>query len=102
VSLLAKHWKKWLLIFGCWMTVAILNNTQVYYFMLSLDRASPWWTLLPSSILYFSLWALFTPFVVWLAKRFRLSRGDWALKLSLHVLMVIGLAFVDRAGAGGD
>jgi LytS/YehU family sensor histidine kinase len=34
---------------------------------------------------------------VWLAKRFRLARGDWALKLGLHVLIAIGLAFIDRA-----
>ncbi len=97
MNILTRRWKNWLLIFGCWMAVAVLNNTQVYYFMLSVDRTSPWWTLLPSSILYFGLWALLTPLVVWLAKRLRLSRGDWALKLCLHVLIAICLAFVDRA-----
>jgi len=97
VSLLTRRWKNWLLIFGCWMAVAALNNTQSYYFMLSVDRTSPWWKLLPSSILYFGLWALLTPLVGWLAKRFRLSRNDWALKLGLHVLIAIGLAFIERA-----
>ena len=97
MSLLTRRWKNWLLIFGCWMAVAALNNTQSYYFMLSVDRTSPWWKLLPSSILYFGLWALLTPLVGWLAKRFRLSRNDWALKLGLHVLIAIGLAFIERA-----
>ncbi len=61
---MSRRWKNWLLIFGAWMAFAMLNNSQSYYFMLSIERPASWWSLLPSALLYFGLWSLFTPVVV--------------------------------------
>jgi len=92
-----RRWKNWLLIFGSWMAFALLNNVQSYYFMLSVERQASWWSLLPSALLYFGLWALLTPLVVWLAKRLSLKREDWLPKLFFHLLIAIGLAVLQQA-----
>ncbi len=40
----------------------------------------------------YGLWALVTPVVFWLARRYRLERDGWAGRLGLHLVLGLGVA----------
>ena len=46
----------------------------------------PWRVAFGVNLTYYYLWALTTPIVVWLARRFRFESGRWARTLAVHVI----------------
>ncbi len=91
-ELLHKRWVRILLIWGTWAIVAFFFATQIYtvYYKeekpISFRRA-----LLVQGLICF-LWALATPLVLWLARRFRIERHDWRRRVPLHFLFSLGLS----------
>jgi two-component system LytT family sensor kinase len=96
---------KWLvrygLIWGAWTIVALFFSTQVYV-MYYAEKQPIRYTqgfLVQASACY--LWALATPLVIWLSRRFRIERSNWLRRAALHFLfslalvsLLIGLHFV--------
>lgn len=83
----------WKQILGAWTVYWLLNSAQqqvAWYY--SRDYFLPVWI---SMVLQFPLayaWALFTPAVLWLGRRFPFERGRWPASTALH--LVVSLSFV--------
>ena len=91
-EILRNRWVRLGLIWGAWVIVALFFATQIYtvYYKeekpISFRRA-----LLVQGLICF-LWALATPLVLWLARRFRIERNNWRRRLPLHFLLSLGLS----------
>src|SRR5215203_3776923 len=93
-SVLSRPVVRYGLIWGVWTVVALFFNTQVY--VSSFSEREPvrfgWSFLYQTSACY--LWALATPLVLWLARRFRIERTNWLRMIGLHFLFSLGIISV--------
>jgi sensor histidine kinase YesM len=82
------------LIWGVWTIVALFFSTQVYVMYYSERGTIPWvhGFLVQAAACY--LWALATPLVLWLSRRFRIERNNWLRRVALHLSFGIGLVAV--------
>ena len=87
---LAIIWIGWTLV-GLFFTSQILVSTAYMEKRIPVDKAAFW----QMSICY--LWALATPLVFWLARRFRMERQHWLRRLLFHC--IVGLALVSTMSA---
>jgi two-component system LytT family sensor kinase len=79
--------------------------TALGLFMLSQDLArklishepTPWWHYLVSWLTGMYIWALLTPVILWLGRRFPIERRNWARRVALHLLLSIGLSIFQLA-----
>ena len=84
---------RWGLIFGAWTGYGLLNVAQQHV-AYALNRGSTisWWTSLLLQMPLAYTWALATPGIQWLGRRFPFERRKWPLSVAVHV--IVSLAFV--------
>jgi len=80
------------LIWVVWTLVGLFFSSQIIFSSIYMEKQMPlgnvfFWQM---SICY--LWALSTPLVLWLARRFRIDRDKWARRLVLHSLIGVALS----------
>ena len=80
------------LIWGIWALAALFFATQVYMMYLKEERRIPFSQGLFLQGLSCAIWALATPLVLWLARRFRIERNNWRRTVPFH--FVVGIALV--------
>ena len=80
------------LIWGIWALAALFFATQVYMMYLKEEKRIPFLRGLFLQGLSCAIWALVTPLVLWLARRFRIERNSWRRRVPLH--FVVGVALV--------
>ena len=82
------------IIWGMWTIVALFFSTQVFMMYYSERQPIPYKRafLVQFSACY--LWALVTPLVLWLARRFCIDRNRWIRKVALHLLFSLVLVTV--------
>ena len=80
------------LIWGIWALAALFFATQVYMMYLKEERRIPFSRGLFLQGLSCAIWALVTPLVLWLARRFRIERNSWRRRIPFH--FVVGVALV--------
>jgi len=89
------------IVFGVWTVVALVTTEQGYYTLSRTGRHVRWEQLLVGNLASCWLWALFTPPMVWVARRYRVDRTSWRRLLPLHVafgvLFHLADALVQRA-----
>jgi hypothetical protein len=83
------------MIAGAWTLVAVVSTGQWYFFRLTSGRPAPWPSALADNLVSCWLWALFTPAIVWLARRHPVERGRLIGSVPRHLLLAGGLAAVD-------
>ncbi|HZR25189.1 MAG TPA: histidine kinase [Vicinamibacterales bacterium] len=92
----------WLGVFTGWTALALFFAVSSSLTYRSTGRPGNWALSIERSLLEWWLWALLTPVVVWLARRFSFSRRRWMRALVVHVAAGIVIAVVktqgDRAG----
>jgi two-component system LytT family sensor kinase len=84
-------WRRLALIFGVWALVAFMSTQTSAFAMTRTGRSFEWKVFFFSNLTSCMLWAAVTPFLLALAKRFRIERGVWPAHLALHA--VVGIAF---------
>ncbi|HKP85722.1 MAG TPA: histidine kinase [Blastocatellia bacterium] len=90
---------KWAVIFGAWTLVGLFMASQDYVRNLRAGRTIEWAKLLFLLELPFAyLWALFTPLLVRLARRFPLERGRWLGNALIHLSVSLLLSVVTMVG----
>ena len=90
-TVLSRRSVRYGLIFGIWTIVALFFSTQVY--LMNYAEKQPiryaqsflW----QASACY--LWALATPLVLWLSRRYCIERSNWVRRVALHFLFSIVL-----------
>lgn len=80
------------LIWGVWAIAALFFATQVYMMYFKEEKRISFLRGFLLQGLSCAIWALATPFVLWLARRFRIERNSWRRTLPLH--FAIGVALV--------
>jgi two-component system LytT family sensor kinase len=99
----------WLAIGGVWLLSAILWSLQVYYFAVArgLPEEGEKIQYILTHLVSAAAWALFTPIVLWLARRLRIGRRNWAVRIAIHSVLAVGVAtahvaIVRSTGLMGD
>jgi two-component system, LytTR family, sensor kinase len=82
------------IIWGMWTIVALFFSTQIFMMYYSERQPIPYKRafLVQGSACY--LWALVTPLILWLSRRFRIERDNWLRKVALHLLFSLALVTV--------
>jgi two-component system LytT family sensor kinase len=74
------------LIFGVATVLGFLSGSQAYYYLATFtDSPAPFALLLALNLSYWYSWALITPAIVWLSKRFPLQRELFARSIPVHL-----------------
>ena len=85
-SLIERHWKSVCAIVGCWTFLALLFTPQTYMAALRSPTPPTWGQALLASLTLFYVWAVLTPLVLWLGKRFPFERHLFR-NLLIHLLL---------------
>jgi sensor histidine kinase YesM len=72
------------LIWVVWTIIALFFTTQVYMMYYSENRSIPYAKAFFVQAAACYLWALATPFVLWMARTFRIERSNWRSRLAIH------------------
>ena len=81
------------LIWGVWTVVTLFFSTQAYIARDPRRHTSYVQGLLSQASACY-LWAIATPLVLWLARRYPIERHNWVRRLLLHLVFSIGLVSV--------
>jgi two-component system LytT family sensor kinase len=94
----APWWKnRWVepaLIVLVWSLIALFFCGQVYFILHLMDRPEQWKGPFFQQISYCVLWALATPLVIRLARRFPVERSTWRRNLPIHIIACCVLSFL--------
>ncbi len=90
-TVLSRRLVRYGLIWGIWTVVALFFTTQVYVSYYAENQPIRYLQgfLFQASICY--IWALVTPLILWLARRFRIERSNWVRRSLLHLFFSIVL-----------
>jgi two-component system LytT family sensor kinase len=89
--LLARRSLRVALIWVVWTLVGLFFTSQVLVYGIYMEKRPPLGNVLFVQLSYCFLWALTTPGVLWLARRFRIDRGRWLRRTLLHALISVVL-----------
>jgi two-component system LytT family sensor kinase len=88
------RWVEPALIVLVWSLIALFFCGQVYFILHLMDHPEQWKGPFFQQISYCILWALTTPLVIRLARRFPVERSTWRRHLPLHILACTLLSFI--------
>ncbi len=74
------------LIWGVWTLVGVFFASQLYVYFARTERVISFSRALVWQLAAVYLFALFTPLVLWLSRRFRFERADWVRAVVVHAL----------------
>ncbi len=77
------------LIWGGWTIVGLFFTSQAIVQTMSMVERYPYGSLFFWQMSVCYLWALSTPLVLWLARRFRIDREKWPTRILLHLLLSV-------------
>ena len=95
-SILSKRWVRYGLIWGAWTIVTLFFTSQVYVMSSASNQPRRYGygreLLGQASACY--LWALATPLVLWLARRYCIQRQNWLRRVAFHFFFSLILSSV--------
>src|SRR5215469_11287844 len=80
------------LYFLLWTLLGLFYFSQGLTQRLRLNDPTPWWHYLVAWILGVYIWALLTPVILWLRRRFTVERRNWRERVALHLLLSAGFS----------
>jgi len=93
-ELLQKRSVRFALIWGIWTIVALFFSTQVFMMYYSENQPIPYAKAFSVQAAACYLWALMTPVVLWLSRRYRIDRHNWRRKVLFHIVLSVALSGV--------
>jgi sensor histidine kinase YesM len=86
-----------LTIVGVWTAVGLFSTFQSYIGARVSGSPRPWISYAASNLFSVWLWALYTPLILWLGRRWRLSRTTWVTNLPVHLVAAFALLAAESA-----
>lgn len=87
-AILLKHfWFRQALIWVGWTLVGLFFTSQVLVQEAYMEKAPPLGKVLFMQLSICYLWALSTPFALWLARRYRIEWQNWIRRIFLHIVL---------------
>jgi sensor histidine kinase YesM len=83
----SRRWPLAALILGVWTLMGLLRATQVSLGYEMMGHVPSWWRLAIWQLLVFYVWVALTPVILWLGRRFTLSRSHWLSSFAAHLLL---------------
>src|SRR5436853_223145 len=87
-------WARALLILGVWTVIGLVFSAQWYFAAFRSEDPVPWSRALYVQMSWGYLWALATPLILWLARRYPIDKQRWARNSLMHLFTSTLLAFV--------
>jgi two-component system, LytTR family, sensor kinase len=89
-----RRWLRVALVIGIWTLFGLFLVSQTGLAYRRSDRPVDWYRVFSAEMAFAYSWAVLTPLVLWLARRFPLERERWLRGLAVHVFasLLIGLA----------
>src|SRR5437660_12601155 len=78
-------------VWGVWTLVGLFFASQLYVYFARTEKAVPFAKSVAWQVLAVYVFAVSTPLVLWLARRFRIERSHWRRRIAVHLLA--GTAF---------
>jgi two-component system, LytTR family, sensor kinase len=75
-----------------WTLFGLFYFSQNLTQRLVAHNPTPWWRYLLAWLLGAYLWALFTPVILWLGRRFSIERRNWLRRIALQLLLSAGFS----------
>jgi signal transduction histidine kinase len=88
---------RWAWIAALWCAGALIDSSQTILIMHAEGRPKPWLPLFAVEFASWLPWVLATPFIVGLARRFPLARGDLLKAAAVHLPALVIVSVVDEA-----
>jgi two-component system, LytTR family, sensor kinase len=86
-----------LTIFGIWTAVGVFSTTQALIASRVRGGTTPWVSFAVGNLLSVWLWALYTPVILWLGRRWRITRARWRRTVPMHLLAALALLLLESA-----
>ena len=90
--IIANPWLRWGIMVGVYTVITLFFYGQTIVGRTARDQPIQWVALFLDELIYWYLWALFTPFILWFARRNRIERAAWRRGIVAHLLLVLMLA----------
>lgn len=84
--------KNYPLYFLLWTGFGLFYFSQGLTQRLVFHDPIPWWRYLVAWLLGVYTWALLTPVILWLGRRFAIEHGNWQRRTALHLLLSAGFS----------
>jgi signal transduction histidine kinase len=85
--LIRKYWKVTCVIVGCWTFLALLFTPETYLSNLRSPTPLTWGRAFFATLMLFQVWAVLTPLIFWLGRRFPFERYRLFRNLAVHLLL---------------
>jgi two-component system LytT family sensor kinase len=83
-------------LFAIWTAYGVFSAWQTHYWYSFTKTPYSWVESLHFQLTYAYLWAVCTPLILWLARRFRIERRHWGRHLLIHTLAMTALVVVNK------
>jgi len=80
------------LYFLLWTVLGLFHFSQGLTVRLVSHDPTPWWHYLLAWLSGVYIWALLTPAILWFGRQFPIERGNWFLRVALHLLLSAGFS----------
>src|SRR5947209_3930863 len=81
-----ERWTRLALVWGVWTLVGLFFASQLYVYFARTEKAVPFAKSVAWQVLAVYVFAVSTPLVLWLARRFRIGSSSWRRMLCVHLL----------------
>jgi two-component sensor histidine kinase len=83
--LIEKPWFRWLLVFGVWTMIGLSQATRFYFSSVNFGRQVTWGQAMSYSLSDWYVFAVLSPPVIWLSRRFPLDKKNWRRNGLVHL-----------------
>jgi len=83
----SRRWSFAALILVVWTLMGLLRATQVSLGYEMMGHVPSWWRLAIWQLSVFYVWVALTPLILWLGRRFPLSRSHWLRSFAAHLFL---------------
>lgn len=84
------------IVFGIWTAYGLFSIYQSYLFSRFVSSRD-WLVVVNVSMSMAWIWSVFTPLIVWLTRRLRLTRERWMIRLPIHIVLFVAFNLLDVA-----
>src|SRR6516164_7883632 len=86
-----------LIILACWSAFAVISTLEARIDGMYSRKPEPWGALVLNQLEWTTTWALFTPVIFGIAKRFRLDSKPYWRNGLVHLLAAVAISVATRA-----
>lgn len=99
IPLRRNRYLKWVAVLGIWIVLGLIYAGPIYLEVRSEGMTHSATRIFGWGILTWSVWALLTPAIVWLGRRYSLIGGAWKRSLAVHIPAFLIISAIHSAAA---